>query len=50
MLRAGLVIGILTIGSIFFFPEFLFLLWVLVTGVLLFVAKTATRAEQVQDT
>jgi hypothetical protein len=36
----GVVVGILTLGSIAFFPEFLFLLWVLVAGVLLFLARS----------
>ncbi len=32
----GVVVGILAIGSIAFFPQFLFLLWILVVSVLMF--------------
>ena len=46
----GVLIGILSLGSIFFFPEFLFLLWVLVAGALLFMARPETAARQIQDT
>ena len=32
----GVLVGILTLGSIAFFPQFLFLLWILVVSILLF--------------
>jgi hypothetical protein len=36
----GVVFGILALGSIFFFPQFLIALWLLVAGVLLFLRST----------
>ena len=38
----GVLVGILAIGAIFFFTQFLFLLWILVVSVLMFLRPMAT--------
>ena len=45
----GAVAGILALGSIFFFPQFLIALWLLVAGALLFVAGRRPDVPRVED-
>ena len=43
----GVAVGILAIGAIFFFTQFLFLLWILVVSVLMFLRGVPTAARAV---
>ena len=43
----GVIVGILAIGAIFFFTQFLFLLWILVVSVLMFLRGVPTAARAV---
>jgi len=38
----GVIIGILSLASIVFFPQFLFLLWILIVSILMFLRSTST--------
>jgi hypothetical protein len=38
----GVVVGILSLASIVFFPQFLFLLWILIVSILMFLRSTPT--------
>lgn len=40
----GVAVGILAIGSIFFFTQFLFLLWILIVSLVMFMRPTSTRS------
>jgi hypothetical protein len=40
----GIVVGILSLASIAFFPQFLFLAWILVVSILMFLRTPTTRA------
>jgi hypothetical protein len=42
----GVVVGILTLGSIAFFPQFLFLLWILIVSIALFRRATPSQLTQ----
>lgn len=42
----GVVVGILTLASVAFFPQFLFLAWILVVSILMFLRTPTTRAVQ----
>ena len=41
----GVVVGILSLASIVFFPQFLFLLWILIVSIMMFL-RSARRLEQ----
>jgi 4-amino-4-deoxy-L-arabinose transferase-like glycosyltransferase len=38
----GVAVGILSLGSVVFFPQFLFLLWILIVSITLFLRSSRT--------